>query len=274
MRNQASPSRRTTRLGGSKQWYLDHRLVAPGDVILQLGSSPFSKTITKVTRSRFSHAQLALGGLIVYEALADGIFPTTLSFESVLHDGSQRQAVALPGVRRAVVLRHRSLLARVESRRFDVQDELLEITGRFLGRPYADLVQLLGAAPQPGVRPLSEWLGRKMRAGTLSERDRGIFCSELVARAMGAMGLDLFTPQRQPGAISPGELAKSTFLQEVDGAAFEAERVAASEEERRLAQSWETHRIPRGQFVKTDRFIETARVRSAAPSRRRKSSGR
>lgn len=274
MRNQASRSRRTTRLGGSKQWYLDHRLVAPGDVILQLGSSPFSKAITKVTRARFSHAQLALGGLIVYEALADGVFPTTLSFESVRQDGSQRQAVALPGVRRAVVLRHRSLLARVESRRFDVQDELLEITGRFLGRPYADLIQLLSAAPQPGVRPLSQWLGRHMRAGTLSERDRGIFCSELVARVMGAMGLNLFTPQRRPGAISPGELAKSTFLQEVAGAAFEAERIAASEEERLLAQSWEPHRMPRGQFVKTDQFIKTARVRSAAPSRRRKSSGR
>jgi hypothetical protein len=242
--------------------------MAPGDIVLQLGSSQFSKTIARATRSRFSHAQLAINGLVVYEALADGVFPTTLSFGSVRHEGAEKTAVELPGVRRAVVLRHVGFFDRVESERFEVGDELLEIAGRFLGRPYADVLQLLGAAPQPGIRPLSAWLGKRLRNGALDERDRGIFCSELVVRILQAMGLELFDGHRQPGTISPGDLATSARLKPVNGAAFEAAPVAATESQRRLADSWETARPPREQFVATDRAIKAVRAKAAAPSPR------
>jgi hypothetical protein len=211
----------------NKRLYLDPRLVAPGDVLLHASLGISSFATQTMTRSKYSHARLAITGNYVFEALADGVFPTPLPYEAVDHNGAHALAVPLPKIRRAMLLRHRALRTRVETKRIAVLEEVLEAMSPFIGRPYSELVRLLGAASWPlGVR---KFVASQIEKGRrLPESERGVFCSELVVKVFESMELEGFKRCGAPGTISPGDLKRNKQLEEVKGAVFKAESAAPS----------------------------------------------
>jgi hypothetical protein len=206
--------------------YLDHRLAAPGDVLLQLGEGRVSAAIARTTMAPFSHAAILVASTIMYEALDDGVLPTTLPLVAVQAVGDGvRLAAAMSDVRAARLLRHANLEQDVVARRFDVADEFMEKLLEFVGRRYADTCDLLRAAPSGSpLRALGSWLKSNSTRGRLPRSKRGIFCSELVARTYAAVGLPLFEKVTPAGRVNPGDLIGSPFLHEVQGGVFFAQQ--------------------------------------------------
>jgi hypothetical protein len=228
-------------------------------VLLQRGKGLVASGIAAATSSRYSHVALSLGGLLFYEALGDGVYPTTLSFAAVSHGGTQRTAAALPGASAAELLRHTALARRVVTRPFDVQDALLRVTGPFLGQPYARLVLLLPAAGHPALHQLGTWLAARLDHGTLSDEHRGLFCSQFVARVFECMGLGPVAATRAAGATSPEDFRKSRRFIAVAGAVFTADPEPPTPQRARIIAGASAAAIPRSTFVETGRAVRAAR---------------
>ncbi|MGA9116166.1 MAG: YiiX/YebB-like N1pC/P60 family cysteine hydrolase [Bacteroidota bacterium] len=163
--------------------------IRDGDILLYRGRSRTSRLIRHLTRSPYSHAGLAVWWnrrLMVMEAIGRGVIVTPLSSSISAYDGrvelfSTREGIPSP-LRERIVLR--------------AQDEL--------GKEYALLGALL-----IGLRAL---LGMPPGPGDRARRERAFFCSQYVAHAYNAAGLDLL-PRAGDRFAAPGDIACSPLLQ-------------------------------------------------------------
>jgi hypothetical protein len=160
--------------------------------------------------------------MLIYEALDDGVLPTTLPLVAVQPtDGPVRLATEMIGVLDAALLRHRQIEKDLAAHRFDVRDVFMKELLKYLGRPYAETWDLLQAAPSGSpLQMLGAWGKSNSIGKRLPERERGIFCSELVALAYAGARLPLFAEAIPAGCVSPAAIEGSSFLDEVPAAVF------------------------------------------------------
>lgn len=169
--------------------YFDIRkTIASGDVLLYEGKAFFSWLIRKVTRSRFSHAGIAVWWnerLMVMEAVNRGVMVSPFS-SSV---GHYRGQVRLYTSRRQ--------LSEEERKRMIIfaQGEL--------GKEYA-----LGKAIWLGIRLLFNWKPEKRDK---IKREKKLFCSTYVAQIYNSIGIDL-VPGLSDSAVVPEDIDKSPEL--------------------------------------------------------------
>ena len=175
-----------------QEFYGDARLqIKNGDVLMYRGRSLQSRLICLLTRSRYSHAGLAVwwnDRLVVMEAVGRGVMVTPLSSNVRHYDG------------------------RVEwyTSREDIPESerilLVAFAQRELGKEYATWRALL-----LGLRIL---FNRRVEERDKLRREQKLFCSYYVAQAYNAINRDLkrgFSDR----FMSPGDIAGSPMLRRV-----------------------------------------------------------
>jgi hypothetical protein len=164
------------------------RLIRNGDVLMYRGRSLESRAVRWATRSRYSHAGLAVwwnGRLMVMEAVGRGVVVTPLS----------KNVAAYPG--------YVEWFTSVE----EIPDEerlvMVEFAQQELGKDYA-----LWRAVLLGFRLLFQ---RDIEKRDRLRREVRLFCSHYVAQAYNAAGRDL-KKGVSDRFMSPGDIASSPVL--------------------------------------------------------------
>jgi len=175
-----------------QEFYGDARLqIKNGDVLMYRGRSLQSRLICLLTRSRYSHAGLAVwwnDRLVVMEAVGRGVMVTPLSSNVRHYDG------------------------RVEwyTSREDIPDSerimLVAFAQRELGKEYATWRAIL-----LGLRIL---INRRVEERDKLRREQKLFCSYYVAQAYNAINRDL-KRSFSDRFMSPGDIAASPLLRRV-----------------------------------------------------------
>ena len=175
-----------------QEFYGDARLqIKNGDVLMYRGRSLQSRLICLLTRSRYSHAGLAVwwnDRLVVMEAVGKGVMVTPLSSNVRHYDG------------------------RVEwyTSREDIPDSerimLVAFAQRELGKEYATWRAIL-----LGLRIL---INRRVEERDKLRREQKLFCSYYVAQAYNAIHRDL-KRSFSDRFMSPGDIAASPLLRRV-----------------------------------------------------------
>jgi len=175
-----------------QEFYGDARLqIKNGDVLMYRGRSLQSRLICLLTRSRYSHAGLAVwwnDRLVVMEAVGRGVMVTPLSSNVRHYDG------------------------RVEwyTSREDIPDSerimLVAFAQRELGKEYATWRAIL-----LGLRIL---INRRVEERDKLRREQKLFCSYYVAQAYNAIHRDL-KRSFSDRFMSPGDIAASPLLRRV-----------------------------------------------------------
>lgn len=166
----------------------DH--IRNGDILLYEGSSIYSWFIKWVTKSRYSHAGVAVWWnqrLMVMEAVGRGVVVTPLSvniahYHGDVHWFSSRQPIAPAARRRMVIF---------------AQEEL--------GKEYA-----LRKALWLGVQLLFRW---KREIRDELRREQKLFCSAYVAQIYNSVGIDL-KKGVSDAFMTPQDIAQSPELVE------------------------------------------------------------
>ena len=170
--------------------YDDHRAdIQNGDVLLYRGTTLESQLIRWVTRSRYSHAGLAVWWnerLMVMEAVGKGVVVTPLSSNVAGYRGDVEWFVPRDPLSAADRLR------------------LVEFAQRELGKEYA-----LAKAFLLGIRILFQ---RDREKRDRLRREGQLFCSHYVAATYNAVGRDLKRGVSDR-FMSPGDIADSPVLQ-------------------------------------------------------------
>jgi hypothetical protein len=164
------------------------KTVASGDVLLYEGEKLFSRIIKKVTRSRFSHAGIAVWWnerLMVMEAVGRGVVVTPLSASVGHYNGHVHWYTS------------KRLLSEEERKRMIIfaQEEL--------GKEYA-----LWKAIWVGIQLLFKW---KPEERDELKREQKLFCSGYVAQIYNSIGVDL-VPGRSDTSVVPEDIASSPEL--------------------------------------------------------------
>lgn len=162
------------------KYLLDFEKLAPGDIILESGTSKFSSVIKTVTRSNFSHAMIYVGHSIIH-ALTDGVYSTN----------PQRVLVDNPNDLK--VLRLKSPLG--EQARITVVNYARNLVGSIYSIPEAGKSAVL----------------KKTNKETESKQQ---FCSRLVAQSYRQIGVNIVN---NPDYCTPEDINKSSSLREVLG---------------------------------------------------------
>jgi len=175
-----------------KEYYGDVRLqIQNGDVLMYRGRSLESRLICLLTRSRYSHAGLAVwwnDRLVVMEAVGKGVMVTPLSSNVRHYDGRVEWFTS----REDIPQGDRMLLVAYAQRE--------------LGKEYATWRAIL-----LGVRIL---FNRRVEERDRLRREQKLFCSYYVAQAYNAINRDLkrgFSDR----FMSPGDIAASPQLRRV-----------------------------------------------------------
>jgi uncharacterized protein YycO len=179
----------------------DPRRIGPhelqlADVIFVTADTALGQFIRTVTGAEVSHAFLSLGDGNVVEATGDGVEKRPL-------------AMALNGTTVAIAMRRPDL---GEAQRTAIRDHALG----FVGRPYDFVgVNAAGVHSSPAIAvgvcltvPLA-CVAFEVNA-TPEQRDRRLFCSELVCRAYELAGVPLV--DRSPSFANPAEVYRSRWL--------------------------------------------------------------
>lgn len=245
-----------------KEWYLDHRMVRPGDILVTMGRALRSKLIAVTTRDRFSHAALCVAPTLLYEADGEGVYPTPLPFTCFEDSGGQhRVGLHLHDIARAALLRHDSIAARLQREYYDVLDDFAEKAALLFGMPYSKLGRLLSALPNgTPLQRLGERYEQHLTRAGLSPKDRGLFCSELVS----AIYSDLHTPlfQSLPATVSPGALFSKSTLREIKDAVLQGIPRKCSPEKAALADGATSALGSRRGTIDSDRKIRGMQAQS------------
>ena len=162
--------------------------VASGDILLYEGETFFSRVIKKVTRSRFSHAGIAVWWnerLMVMEAVGRGVVVTPLSASVGHYNGHVHWYTS------------KRLLSEGERKRMIIfaQEEL--------GKEYALL-----KAIWVGIKLLFNWKPEKRDK---LKREQKLFCSAYVAQIYNSIGVDL-KPGLSDSSVVPEDIATSPEL--------------------------------------------------------------
>jgi hypothetical protein len=162
-----------------------------GDVLLYRGRSLESRLIRWATRSRYSHAGLAVwwnGRLMVMEAVGRGVVVTPLSKNVSLYPGYVEWFTSVEEIPD-----HERL-------------QMVEFAQQELGKEYA-----LWRAVLLGVRRLFQ---HDVETRDRMRRELRLFCSHYVAQAYNAVGRDL-KKGVSDRFMSPGDVAASPLLKRV-----------------------------------------------------------
>jgi uncharacterized protein YycO len=164
------------------------KTVASGDVLLYEGEKFFSWLIKKATRSRFSHAGIAVWWnerLMVMEAVGRGVVVTPLSASVGHYNGHVHWYTS------------KRLLSEEERKRMIIfaQEEL--------GKEYALL-----KAIWVGIKLLFNWKPEKRDK---LKREQKLFCSAYVAQIYNSIGVDL-KPGLSDSFVVPEDIATSPEL--------------------------------------------------------------
>ena len=162
--------------------------VASGDVLLYEGEALFSWLIKKATRSRFSHAGVAVWWnerLMVMEAVGRGVVVTPLSASVGHYNGHVHWYTS------------KRVLGEEERKRMIIfaQGEL--------GKEYA-----LWKAIWVGIKLLFNWKPEKRDK---LKREQKLFCSSYVAQIYNSVGVDL-KPGLSDSSVVPEDIASSPEL--------------------------------------------------------------
>ena len=169
--------------------YSDMRkTVASGDVLLYEGEKFFSWVIKKVTRSRFSHAGIAVWWnerLMVMEAVGRGVVVTPLSASVGHYNGHVHWYTS------------KRPLSEEERKR------MIIFAQEHLGKEYAHL-----KAIWVGIKLLFNWKPEKRDR---LKREQKLFCSAYVAQIYNSIGVDL-KPGLSDSSVVPEDIASSPEL--------------------------------------------------------------
>lgn len=172
--------------------YDDNRgQIKNGDVLLYRGRSLESRLIRWATRSRYSHAGLAVwwnGRLMVMEAVGRGVVVTPLSKNVSFYPGYVEWFTSVEEIPD-----HQRL-------------QMVEFAQQELGKEYA-----LWRAVLLGFRRLFQ---RDVETRDKMRRELRLFCSHYVAQAYNAVGRDL-KKGVSDRFMSPGDVAASPLLKRV-----------------------------------------------------------
>lgn len=172
--------------------YDDNRgQIRNGDVLLYRGRSLESRLIRWATRSRYSHAGLAVwwnGRLMVMEAVGRGVVVTPLSKNVSFYPGYVEWFTSVEEIPD-----HQRL-------------QMVEFAQQELGKEYA-----LWRAVLLGFRRLFK---RDVETRDKMRRELRLFCSHYVAQAYNAVGRDL-KKGVSDRFMSPGDVAASPLLKRV-----------------------------------------------------------
>ncbi len=162
--------------------------IANGDVLLYEGKTFYSWVIKKMTRSRFSHAGIAVRWnerLMVMEAVSRGVVVTPFSASVGHYNG------------RVHLFTSKRLLGEEERKRMIIfaQEEL--------GKEYALL-----KAIWLGIKLFFNWKPEKRNK---LKRERKLFCSAYVAQIYNSIGVDL-VPGLSDLSVVPQDIANSPEL--------------------------------------------------------------
>jgi hypothetical protein len=169
--------------------YDDERsLFKNGDVLMYRGRSLESRMIQWATRSRYSHAGLAVwwnNRLMVIEAVGKGVVVTPLSTNIVGYHGDVEWFTSVDEIPE------------------DLRLQMVEIAQIELGKEYA-----LWRAVLLGFRRLFQ---RDAATRDRLKREGQLFCSHYVAEVYNAVGRDLKTGVSDR-FMAPGDIASSPLL--------------------------------------------------------------
>ncbi len=175
-----------------KEFYRDVRSqIRNGDVLMYRGRSLQSRLICLITRSRYSHAGLAVwwnDRLVVMEAVGRGVMVTPLSSNVRHYDGRVEWFTSREEI--------------PESERI----QLVAFAQRELGKEYATWKAIL-----LGLRIL---FNRRVEERDRLRREQRLFCSYYVAQAYNATNRDL-KKGVSDRFMSPGDIATSPLLRRV-----------------------------------------------------------
>jgi hypothetical protein len=197
-------------------------LIRRGDVLLTHGSDIKSKAVAKFSGGQFSHAALCVNQYMTFESDMDVIGHRLIHVLGIANLGKEQATLGrIPGdVAHCAVYRHPSMEA-VSEKSFS-EALALEMQESY-GKDYSELYRLVGLSNlPPSIQSLIDQVARLYERK--SENVHGPFCSELVSRFFGRVGLSLFDDDRRPEAISPSDLAKSK-LELVEGACLQSEGI-------------------------------------------------
>jgi hypothetical protein len=164
--------------GVRMKYLLDFEKIAPGDIILESGTSKFSSVIKTVTRSNFSHAMIYVGHSIIH-ALTDGVY------------SANPQRVLVDNPNGLKVLRLKSPLS--EQACITVVNYARNLSGSIYSIPEAGKSAVL----------------KKTNKVTESKQQ---FCSRLVAQSYRQIGVNIVN---NPDYCTPEDINKSSSLSEV-----------------------------------------------------------
>ena len=164
------------------------KTIASGDVLLYEGEKFFSWVIKKVTRSRFSHAGIAVWWnerLMVMEAVGRGVVVTPLSASVGHYNGHVHWYTS------------KRPLSEEERKR------MIIFAQEHLGKEYAHL-----KAIWVGIKLLFNWKPEKRDR---LKREQKLFCSAYVAQIYNSIGVDL-KPGLSDTSVMPEDIANSPEL--------------------------------------------------------------
>src|SRR5262249_19935657 len=214
---------------GLRQQMVRVNALRPGDILLSLGSGLFSRLIAKLSDGEFSHASLCASPFMIFES--DG--ETLIGYKAFQSIGLAEtrfgtgHLAEIPGEpKRCVVYRHPEMSGVAPDRfRKALEDAMTE----FYGKHYSQMERLVRLADLP------EWMKNRLTTFYRSQErlentwrrirypwhERKIFfaafCSELVTAFYNSLGLPLFPTPKEPGDVSPNDLARSAYISPVDG---------------------------------------------------------
>jgi len=209
----------------------DPTSIRPGDVLLTSSREKESWWIAQATGGPYSHAALVVNSSLLFESDGMGVGYTQLGIDRMERTAAGLKMLArLPGVEKAIVLRHPSLRA---LNYYDLEEILIERLYPFYGLSYPEWSALKTALPQGTA---SSHIGSLLlsvvnRIDTMKGKtvwNPGPFCSQLVAAVLEDVLAEvvedehrrqLFTPPRSSETINPNSLCDSTSnLRDVPGA--------------------------------------------------------
>lgn len=206
--------------------------VRAGDVLLSRDRSIISELIALGSRGDYSHAAIWLAGpategsIMLAESDELGVGWTPLAMSAHTNAVGQPEVLLLlPGnLSRYKLLRHPGIADVPPARLAAVAEKVR--TNAF-ARSYPELSRLLSASKLPAA--VRTAVGHLLRVKRVLDRDppklhAGAFCSELVATCFAELGLPLFSSERAPESISPGDFATPDCLLTEVADAFVTER--------------------------------------------------
>lgn len=195
----------------SAYWALMQDELGDDEIQCDDGFRKESQLIAHLAGGDFSHAALYLGGSMIWESDGGIIGTKHMPFVGYSEsDGRKVSLAAIPGApEHCMVYRHDGMAGIPQQKFMEVFATEARI---YYGLNYSQLSRLLPMAKLPG--PLKRcllWVTRRIDRNAARSEVPGAFCSELVARFYGRLGLELFASGKSPGDVTPVDLAHSNL---------------------------------------------------------------